>query len=352
MAYSYPLLKKVIGHYGKSTKASDYYLVCCQHFLEPILKMMEALVAFGFDPKKIIMLGKTYSTNEGIRQEIANLGITALQPAFSGIAFDDEHKNNCRQLLKLVPGDATSIVLDDGGELIKAFMESDKKVFFAVEQTSSGFRKLEHETIPFPTVNVARSATKLLLESPLVARMCLERIQDYLKDKNIANPSMLVVGLGPIGENILEVFQQYGFTMRGFDTKHGHEDLLGVIKEMRPDVVIGATGSHILEKDEVEELISEKSIHFISVSSSDREFPVVPFRSPNNIHDDVAYKNIVFVNNGFPITFKGNRTELAPIEIEKTMCLLGGAVAYGVIKPYQENGIIRVPADLEDLINS
>ncbi len=317
MDYSYPLLKKVFDHYHKTSSISEYYLVCCQHLLEPQLEMFKCLISFGFDPEKIVVLGKAYSSNKEVIADLRKTGINVFQPEFSGISFDDEHRLNCSKILEVVPKDAAVIILDDGGELIKCFAEADRKVLFAVEQTSSGFRKIENEQIVFPVVNVARSVTKLVQESPFVARLCYERIKSFFDEKNIIKPSILIVGLGAIGEAIIQVFRQAGFYVEGFDIKHGHNDLPSFIKRLKPDVVIGATGFSILGKADIEQFVSEKTLYFISVSSSDREFPVAYFRSGNEIHKDVIYKNMVFVNNGFPITFKGNRVELTPIEIEK-----------------------------------
>lgn len=351
MSYQYPLLNKVFEHFkGHQNNVSDIYLVCCQHILEPQLKMFELLVDFGFEPSKIVLLGKIYSTNNDVVREIEDIGINVIQPKFSGVSFDLEHKNNCESLLKEIPEDAKVILLDDGAELIKTFQER-KNVLFAVEQTSSGFRKLEGNQLSFPVVNVARSSTKLIQESPLIARLCFERINEYLSNKSIDKPKLLIVGLGPIGEAIFEIFKQNDFDVSGFDIKEGHKELLSIIISEKPDVVIGATGSSILSKDEIDNLVSDREIHFISVSSSDREFPVAYFRNNNEVHKDVIYKNITFVNNGFPITFKGNRYELTPVEIEKTVCLLGGAIADGVVSGFKEKGLVNVSEILEQVIN-
>ena len=350
--YPYPLLEKVFNHYGQSVTAANFYLVCCQHLLEPQLKMFEHLIAFGFDPEKIIVLGKAYSSNQEIISLLTSKGVNVLQPPFSGTAFDEEHRNNCQKVLDLVPQGARVIILDDGGELIKVFVENNRKVLFAVEQTSSGFRKLENEQIKFPVINVARSATKLVQESPLVARLCFERIKDYLTEKKVFNPAVLVVGLGAIGEAILEVFKQAGFRVEGFDIKHGHKELPTFITKTGVNIVVGASGFPVLEKSEVEAMVSANPLYFVSVSSSDREFPVANFRQGNTVHQDIVYKNITFVNNGFPITFKGNKIELTPVEIEKTICLLGGSVVHGVVFPLEQKGIVEVPKALEDIINS
>ncbi len=291
------------------------------------------------------MLGKIYSTNKEVLKELQFKNINAIQPEFTGTSFDREHENNCKALLNLVPANAKCILLDDGAYLIKTFFEAGRKVVFGVEQTSSGFRKLQNQEIDFPVVNVARSQIKLSQESPLVAKHAFERIQEYMTAKNLLNPSVLVVGLGPVGEAIKQVFQEKNYRVIGFDIKHGHTNLLAVINDSKPDIAIGATGNQILSEDDIKGMSLEHQIYLFSLSSSDREFPVAAFRlqnlglEPNGIYVDVVYKNITFVNNGFPISFKGNRFELTPPEIEKTICLLGGSVAFGVARGVWRNRV-------------
>jgi len=352
MDYQYPLLKRIFDHFYKSDKdLSDIYLVCCQHLLEPQAKMFELFIDLGFSPQKIIILGKAYSANVEIAKEITKKGLRVLTPKFSGISFDEEHQKNCKEILGLVPAEANVVILDDGAELIMTFAHDRRNVLFAVEQTSSGFRKLENNKTTFPVINVARSVTKLTQESPLVARLCFERIIKYLLEKGLEKPEVLVVGLGPIGESVREVFKQNDFIVHGFDTKLGHNDLLSFVIDKKPDVIIGATGVTIFSRDDIEKMNRSKPLYLISVSSSDREFPVVSFRKNAEIYDDVQYKNIVFVNNGFPITFKGNRNELLPLEIEKTVALLSGSILYGVEKGVVGGGVVDVPKSLEQLIN-
>lgn len=353
MDYQYPKLKLVFNHYVPLQHAiDDCFLVGCQHLMEPQLKMFESLIRFGFDPQKIIMLGKAYSTNTEVLGELQKKGIKAMQPKFSGFSFDQEHKNNCESVIKVVPADARCIVLDDGGEFIKALARDGRNVIFGVEQTSSGFRNLEKESLPFPVFNVARSVTKLTQEAPLVARHLIERILAYLHKQNVEeDPLVLVVGLGPIGESILEILKQSDAKAVGFDIKYGHTDLLGKIKSLQPNVIIGATGTSILTQEDVRVLELTHRLFLISASSSDREFPVAPFRSRENIHDDVVYKKIIFVNNGFPFSFMGNRYEMTPIEIENTICLLTGAVMHGATVGVLGTGLQEIPSELENIIN-
>lgn len=351
--YKYPILNEVFGKYQNEKDLKNIYILSCQHLLEPQLKMFELLIDFGFLPSNILVVGKIYSSSFSVIDDLRELGVTVLQPDFENKPFDVTHQENCMAAYKQIPENAEIVILDDGAEMIKTVLPyNDERVIFAVEQTSSGFRKLENENPTFPIVNVARSKTKLVQESPLIARLCYERIDEHIEKHNLQSPTFLMVGLGAIGEALREILASKGYEVKGFEKDNGDTDLVGEISSYKPDIVVGATGFSVISKDEIEQIKTDKKIHFISVSSSDREFPVADFRTDEGRHDDVISGSIVFANNGFPITFKGNRNELTPLEIEKTIAMLGGGVAHGVVYGFgDEEGLINVPEQIEETIN-
>jgi len=351
MNYEYPLLNKVFKHYkDDKIDLSNFCIYSCQHLLAPQYEMYKMFIKFGLNPKNIFALGKIYSSNTEIINDLREIGIQVIQPEFYGGSFDSEHKVNCEKLASEVSDNNINIILDDGGYLIDAL--KDKNIFFAVEQTSSGFRKLENYKIKFPIFNVARSETKLTQESPIIGRIVFERVKNYTLDNKLESPSILIVGLGPIGNSIYQIFSEEKFNVDGFDIEIERKKLLLYLENNKPDIVIGATGTQLLSESDLTMLNNDHIYHFISASSSDREFPVSNFRKNNFIHGDVKYKNFIFVNNSFPITFKGNKYEATPIEIEKTIALLMGSVLHGISrKENLGNGFVDVSKELENLIN-
>ncbi|MDD5318833.1 MAG: hypothetical protein PHF79_03405 [Candidatus Pacebacteria bacterium] len=351
MEYSYPLLRKILEHYkNDKIDLSEYFLYSCQHLLAPQSEMYKMFIEFGFRPENMVALGKAYSSNNEVVEELKGLGIKAIQPQFTGRAFDVEHTNNCQLIFEQVSDKNKNIVLDDGGYLIEALKK--KSIYFAVEQTSSGFRKLEGLKLNFPVFNVARSKTKLTQESPIIGRIIFERVKKYINDNKLVKPKVTIIGLGPIGNSLLQIFSEESFSITGFDLETNKEALLASLKSEKPDIVIGATGTVLLSVLDLDSLKCEHGYHFISASSSDREFPVSAFRKDEGVHDDVRYKNFYFVNNGFPITFKGNKYEATPVEIEKTIALLMGSILTGTSKGIpNQMGIVDVPQELEALIN-
>lgn len=366
--YDYPLLDKITDSFGVSSRKSlkNTYILACQHILEPQEKMFVMLSEFGIPTENFSILGKIYSTNFEVLQELQKEGFKVIQPNFDLTrTFDEQHKENCNNLFdsfnQIKKDCKRLIVVDDGAELLnKLNREFNSGIeIIGIEQTSSGFRKLENQTLKFPVINVARSAIKLNKESPLIARLGCDRINDSIKKYHIAEPRILVVGLGPMGNNTLQILKEEGYSVFGHDAVSGSgAEIVELILKNKINVLIGVTGSNILSEKQIQELESDLSenLHLISMSSSDREFPSAFIRMnsklDNNTHGDSVWKRIVLINNGFPITFKGKRYESTPIEIEKTIALLYGSILYAATSDINVPGLIDVPKQVTEVIQA
>lgn len=368
-SYNYPLLNKITYLFkGQSKEALKKIYICgCQHILEPQGKMFELLSDFGIPKNNIYILGKIYSTSMEIFNELKIDGFNVEQPLFDlKNSFDAQHLANCLNLYSLfidnVPEGSQIIIVDDGADMLNIFNKNfndikNKFNLIGIEQTSSGFRKMEKRRLNFPIINVARSPIKLDKESPLIARLGCNRINDVIKSYSISEPRILVIGLGPMGNNVLLILKEEGYFVIGHDTSLNTQDeVVDLVKENNINIIIGVTGTNIITEEQIKRLnkITSKKLYLISMSSSDREFSSVFLRqeSHQNVptHSDVEWKNIVLVNNGFPITFKGKRYESTPIEIERTIALLYGSVLYASLNTISTNGFVEVPKIVTDAI--
>ncbi len=114
MDYAYPLLNKVFNYYrNHKIDLSNFFLYSCQHLLAPQYEMYRMFIQFGFKPE------------------------------FNGISFNKEHIKNCKSLTKNISNKNKNIILDDGGYLIDE--SKTKNIYFAVEQTSSGFNLINNQ---------------------------------------------------------------------------------------------------------------------------------------------------------------------------------------------------------------
>ena len=95
-------------------------------------------------------------------------------------------------------------------------------------------------------------------------------------------------------------------------------------------MIIGATGTNSVTFEDLKNL--KHGCHLISISSSDREFPSQYLRthavSGKEVHDTYVCKmsNIHLANGGFPISFKGERIECYPLEMDVTMMKLSEGI--------------------------
>jgi S-adenosylhomocysteine hydrolase len=368
--YDYPLLNRITESFKNASRASleNTYIWASQHILEPQEKMIMLISEFGVPVENIHVLGKIYSTNFDVLNELNQIGCKASQPEFDLLkSFDEQHKVNCLNVFRTFmtsckDGDKV-IILDDGASLLDIFNSNRSSIdsrinFIGIEQTSSGFRKLEKTDLGFPVINVARSGIKLEKESPLIAKLGCNRIKDAIEKYHVSKPRILVVGLGPIGSNVMSILKDSGYAVYGHDiTFDSNTEVTDIILKGNINILIGATGSNILSEQQIQQIesnISERLL-LVSMSSADREFPASFIRlraeDNKNIHEDNVWKRLILVNNGFPITFKGKRYESTPSEIEKTIALLYGSVLYAATHDININGFVDVPKDITDIIN-
>lgn len=366
-SYSYPLLTKMTEAFPSFSDVQKIYVCASQHILEPQGVMFDLLVTWGIPRENIVILGKIYSTSPEIFGELKSKGFSIDQPGFNlQQPFDIQHKENCEKLfthtISRIPHGSTLVVLDDGADLLLVFNARFREInssirVIGIEQTSSGFRKLEKETLTFPVINVARSPIKLDKESPLIARLGCDRIKDVITKYNLTQPKILVVGLGPMGKNVLMILEEEGYKVVGHDTAFTSQaEILSLIEQHSINMIVGSTGSSILTEEQIRSLnnIVTESLYLISMSSSDREFPSSFLRQNEDphspTHSNAKWNSIILVNNGFPITFKGNRYESTPLEIEKTIALLYGSTLYVLTHDSLTAGILDVPEEVNRVI--
>ena len=348
--FGYPLLTRVSELYADAD-LGNVLLLASQHLLDPQREMFSLLLKAGLRPHNRIVIGKTYSTNGQIMQAIADMNcvVAPFSSEFDSFRpFDEWFEERLREFLKEeiekrnLADYRKIIILDDGGflHLVARDLLRNMPNVIGIEQTSSGHHKIQAGGISFPCISVARSFHKLAYESPLIGRCGYERVIRHLAKRGKRNPKVLVKGLGPIGQQMAGQFFAVD-CCEGYATDlklDGHRIGHGILQLLRNegrilaaeealqrlgefDLVIGATGSSTFTEDDIERFHPEVSL--VSISSSDREFPSVPFRQGGGeAHDDYYLGDRCLVNGGFPITFYGLPNEMPPQQIEFTIALL------------------------------
>lgn len=368
--FAYPLLKRVSELFADAD-LGDILLLASQHLLEPQHEMFSLLIKAGLKPKNCLVIGKAYSTNQWVMNDLSRMGciVTPFSSEFDPLQpFDKWFEEKLRHFIEseLRKRDLTSyrkiIILDDGGflHLVAKDLLCGQENVVGIEQTSSGHHKIKDCGITFPYVSVARSFHKLTFESPLIGRCGYERIIRHLAKRVKRNPKILIKGLGPIGQHtagqffVANNYEGYATDLSFNRNRFG----LGLMRLLRNksrllsveeseqrlsefDVVIGTTGACTFTQSDIERFHPEVSL--ISMSSSDREFPSVPFRqNGGGPHDDYYLDNRCLVNAGFPITFYGWPNEMPPQQIELTIAqLMMNVLGEATNHPHQRDYIVE-----------
>lgn len=307
---------------------SNSILIGCQHFLQTNYEMLKALQEKGLKAENMYLIPKSYSYNEQICKRMEQQGIHIHKyPYDSHIAFDtlfdEEIEHFIKKILPLIRNYSNILILDDGGHLHTKMGKYQLKNIRGVEQTSSGYWKLEQK-VPYPIVNVARSKIKLTEEPRFIAECFIKNLNSFLQKHNEYPMEALILGGGPIGKAIQN---QLSIPSYVFDTNQQKNELFeNELKNILPrfKLIIGASGTTSITKKNHNKLANGTIL--ASVSSSDREFDAVHLRKQvskiSNPNSNLKINKIHLLNNGFPLTFDGNIHAVPPEKIQLTQALM------------------------------
>lgn len=337
---------------------ADYHVVCVQHLLETTGSLIQAFIDLGCDPQKLHILGKVYSANDSVVERLKALRVRVHHSdmSFEWGRYSEQLLREARDMWGIVHNESSHgdriIVLDDGGACVETIPETiiSSRIIKAVEQTMSGITRYYDRQPPVPVIEVASSAAKTLLESPLIRQAVLERVAaiGVLNKQTIAG----VVGVGNIGNAVMHslidgcqevhVFDIDSETTRGLKGVLVSNSLTELVESV--DVVWGCTGVDLFATDDSWRDIRGDKI-FISCSSQDHEFrSILTTLNGGQEFDDhdrrsdvtipLEHGSIRVLKGGFPVNFDGSPESVPGPDIQLTRALLLG----GVLQSVHENG--------------
>lgn len=318
----------------------DTLVVACQHILGSTISLFEQLFSRRLSPQHVYLLGKCYSTNQEAAAYLAKQGVHVLAESTaydSYTPYDDTFAAAVQALIHRVEREQDLrrfhkvIVLDDGGALLVAANQrwSACGNVVCVEQTSSGYSRLQQQSLALPVINVARSWAKLTYESPVIAEAVVQRLHRAIPDLLRSRPSTLVVGDGPIGQQVARLLAVFG-PVTTYNRQRYSETFPGKYIHMLKNhqLIVGATGQPLIAGMQRDLLAG--SVVLASVSSSDREFSAAEFRrlapQTGSCHEHVEVDGVRLLNSGFPVNFDGALHSVAPEKIQLTRALLLAAI--------------------------
>lgn len=325
-----------------NTSLKNTVIIAVQHLLQTTHSMFQSWYGLKLEPHNIHVLGKCYSSNRIVVKRMLQEGINVSPLSFSfnsHRAFDHQFDDYVEQFLNAIHIPSSTekiIVLDDGGHLIKAFIQRPNLVKYplsGIEQTSSGYEIIKNLPLNFPIVNVARSNAKLSFEPIFLAEKISQQLRHLIKEKNT-----LVLGCGVIGKAIIKEIKP--------EMVYDKNDS-SALQEMLPkaDLIIGCTGNTSISTHHHHLL--KKGCYLISASSSDREFDSVHLRktfSPyHNCHRHLKSDRFNLMNSGFPINFTGAPHSIPPAKIE----LIRALITLGMLQASMSINRGIIPLDTE-----
>lgn len=345
-------------------------LIGVQHLCSSTYALFKALEGHGLAPENTYLIGKCYSTNPRIVNFFEDDGFniskfsnsfdknTPYDLYFENVILDNLDsiikKSNLNKFEKI-------ILLDDGGHLIKVFsnlnLNKIHNKIIGIEQTSSGLHIIDKKNIKFPIINVARSALKLNLETPLIVDLATKTIKNKIdKYKKNKVSKILILGMGTIGQslkkNLEKEYEVFGFDINQKNKFIRSEEELHQKMHVF-DLVVGCTGKTSIDSSRYKYLKSP--VILASVSSSDREFDSYNFRAGykhkiSNSFEDITIDNITLCNCGFPITFDNDFDSIDTDEFQLTRAILFISIYQAATENNQKDQVIELSSILQDMI--
>jgi S-adenosylhomocysteine hydrolase len=388
-----PLLALVEGQFDAlaTQPLAGYSIVCVQHLLASTGSLIDSLERCGADRSRIHIVGKAYSTNTGVFEQLVERGVHVANPQFAAGAdepYDDVLAGAVAVALNAAidesnrSGRRNILLIDDGGHALVAAnaLVPDYHVS-AVEQTTRGIRVATALAPKFCVVNVGRSEAKLELEAPLIgASMArnLERLASSSHGLLRDIGDVLVVGYGAVGRAAAASLRAQGHQVVVYDdrdnARRGAEaDGFTAIERLDTSVgrrlVASSTGTTAFPR-RLHYLLGSGST-LVNMGSSDLEFAAWELResslvravfdtSGNRVQSgdlppwDAHYllghpgREILLVKGGFPVDFDGGPDPIPVAGIQLTRALLLAAALQAALE--KRVGLVDLDSRVHDRI--
>jgi hypothetical protein len=200
---------------------------------------------------------------------------------------------------------------------------------------------------------MARSETKLVLESPMIAAAIAHKLQDYVRENYLSPQRVLVLGVGSIGFQISNILEKnyilYRYDIEESRSDVGKERLEAILSTV--DIIIGCTGESALLPQHYNLL--KRPVVLVSASSSDIEFSAVYLRRQaprtEDTHKNIVVDDVLLLNCGFPLNFDGSKQIIPIRDIQLTEALVLGAVCLAQQQKYSP-GLVEYKEEVQHKI--
>ena len=361
-------------------------VLACRHILGSTVAELSTIRSILPNLRFGEITGKPYSANFAAILELERQGFSVNRisselphrnPETFG-RFEHTHRDTVRaaveRLIETSRGDTEPLlVIDDGGALINAvgqavLAQRIRRPVVAVEQTTRGVFAVRSflkspvaQKFGFAIINVAESYTKLLHETPIIAKSVINESLEWLQfhspkaSERVEGLRFGVVGYGTVGAHLATQLNEYSLSVRVYDRGRHKTSVasangiptatsIGELLELT-DVVICASNGTSITTEVANDHLKDGTI-IISASSGDGEVrglhdwlietgPLLPsaghLRPFDESHGLITARSpraeVYVANAGFPVNFDGSVDPIKPDLIQLTRALIVAAVS-------------------------
>lgn len=356
---SLPALEAIIDAVFEKQKLNldRVAFVCVQHLLYTTFTLLQSLTRLGAIASNIHIIGKSYSSSPLVVKKLIDDGYS-YYPSTSQEhlgCFYQYLKKDIDHMWQVISEDLETkkiekiIILDDGGNCLTSVPQKimDGYPIIGVEQTSSGLTNTRMHSLPFPIIEVAGSAAKHFIESPMIADAVVKKL-DHILPITKKRFSCGVAGLGPIGRAVAKKLLSLGHQVMTYDNRSERNKPLKGIRRAsnletifhETNYIFGCSGKDITENLDISSITKDKV--FISCSSQDNEFQSLLKKIQQhssgdyNVHNNVYFSfnngnTINVFRGGFPVNFDNSGESVEALDIQLTRGLLLGGIIQALL---------------------
>lgn len=369
-----------------SSRLENAQVIACRHILGSTVAELSTIRSILPNLRFGEITGKPYSANFAATLEMERQGFSVNRT--SGQLphrnsetfgrFEHTHRATVRaaveRLIETSHDDTEPLlVIDDGGALINAvgravLARRIRRPVIAVEQTTRGvfavrsfLKSSVAQQFGFAIINVAESYTKLLHETPIIAKSVVNESLEWLQfsspkaSERVEGLRFGVVGYGTVGAHLATQLNEYSLNVRVYDRSRHKTSLasangiptatsIGELLELT-DVVICASNGTSISSEAANDHLRDGMI-IISASSGDGEVrglhdwsietgALLPsaghLRPFDESHGLITARRpgteVYIANAGFPVNFDGSVDPIKPDLIQLTRALIVAAVS-------------------------
>lgn len=342
--YEYtPLLSKMVSNeYLENQVLSDTIVIFREHSLISVFNVFKELFKLGLKPENTVYYSKgdrcknIYRIEESFKA--MGIGVFVLSPFESvsptGKTEDEtilpEAAERVRNELKPYFEKAREekkkvIVFDDGGLMITTVIDlfgaeyGDITNGF-IETTKGGMHAINaRQDLDITVVNLADSEIKNLM-SPVIGHSITNRIYELIPQIGLQSQISVVVGYGALGKVIAKDLRNHGMAVYVCDLEPYRvfealsdgfpvsRDLVYLLKEFKPVLVVGCTGLDALTYENLSKIERDTYIATVSSNEIKQSYPKFDETSQLTFIDNFA--RIYRLPSGKVLSILGNGASL------------------------------------------